>query len=81
MSKFAEQLPQTRKEFQEFIAEGCLVAKTSLQSMLDITDALVLTMISVSWLQNSGMAPNVQQAIEDLPFNGQLLFSDKTDII
>lgn len=50
------------------------MAKMSLQSALDLADTLaramasVITMRRASWLQNSGIALNVQQAIEGLAF-------------
>lgn len=57
-----------------------------MQSMLlDIMDnsarvvASGVTMRRVSWLQNLGITPNVQQTIDDLPFDGQVQFSDKMD--
>lgn len=88
MSKFADQLTKTSQdEFRAFVTEGCLVAKMSLQSVLDIADTLAWVMVLVVtlsrdfWLQNSGIPPDVQQTIEDLPFGGQTLFSDKADEI
>lgn len=55
VSKFADQLPEaSREEFQVFIS--VLVAKTSLQSTLDVRDtsatvmALAVSMRRVSWL-------------------------------
>lgn len=58
-----------------FVAEGCLVVKTSLQTALDVAVTLArvmasaVTMQRASWLQNSGIAPSVQQVTEDLSFD------------
>lgn len=55
-----------------------------LQSMLITVDTLARVMTfavlmrRASWLQNSGIAPDVQQAINGLPFDAWMLFSDKT---
>lgn len=49
------------------------MAKISLQLALDMADTLtrvltsMVTMIRASWLQNIGIASDVQQTIEDLP--------------
>lgn len=81
-----DQLPKaSRVEFRAFIIKGCLVAKNLLQSVLDIVDSSARVMAfagttkGASWLQNSGIAPNVQQAIQDLPFNSLFPFSDKVN--
>lgn len=86
VSKFMDKLPETsREEFKVFILEGCVVAKTSLQSTLDMADALDRVMASAvflrraSWWQNSDIALDVQQTTEDLLFCGWFLFLDKTD--
>lgn len=56
-----------------------------LKSTLDSVDtlarvtALAVTIRKVFWLQNLGIAPGVQQVIKDFPFDGQALFSDRTD--
>lgn len=68
-----------------FVTEGRVVAKTLLQSALELADtsaramASTVTMRRASWFQISGIILAVQQATEDLPFNGQTLFSNKTD--
>ncbi|EMP38635.1 Nogo-B receptor [Chelonia mydas] len=79
MAKFEDQLPEVScEEFQAFVAIACLVAKTSLQSTFDFTLSRVMasveTMWRDSWLQNSGIALDIQQAIENLPFDGVLAF-------
>lgn len=83
MSKFEDQLPEASHDaFWGFVAEGCLVAMTS--PSLDVADTLArmmasaITMRETSWLQNYGIALDVPQAIENLSFDGWMLFSDKT---
>lgn len=41
--------------------------------------ASAVTMRRTSWLQNAGITPEVQLTIEDLSFDSQSLFSEKTD--
>lgn len=54
MSKFAGQLPEaTSEECQSFVTRGCLVAKTLLQSMLDIAD---------TFGQSDGLGDNHEKA-------------------
>lgn len=60
MSKFVGKLPEaSMEEFMVFIAEGYFIAKISLQSSLDVSDASARIMVSAvtirsaSWLQNS----------------------------
>lgn len=96
MSKFADKLPEaSREEVKAFITEGCMVAKTLLLSALNMAYASVRILQSTLitnrtiQLQNLGIAPRVQQTIEDLlmvrfcfgwmsrPFDGQVLFLEK----
>ncbi|XP_065418802.1 uncharacterized protein LOC135974494 [Chrysemys picta bellii] len=86
MGKFKELVPQdSREEFGALVEEGKKVARTSLQASLDIADSAARTLASgiamrrVSWLQVSGLPPVLQQTLQDLLFEGQGLFSDKTD--
>lgn len=41
--------------------------------------ASAITMRRSSWLRSSDFPPGVVQTVQDLPFEGLLLFSDKTD--
>ncbi|XP_065448406.1 uncharacterized protein LOC135983038 [Chrysemys picta bellii] len=86
MGKFKELVPQdSREEFGALVEEGKKVARTSLQASLDIADSAARTLASgiamrrISWLQVSGLPPELQQTLQDLPFEGHGLFSDKTD--
>lgn len=76
MSKFNNHLLKaSHEEFWAFTVEDCLVARTSLQSTLNVVDSLARVMASAepmrmaSWLQNPGIALDIQQTIEDLPFD------------
>lgn len=63
--------------------EGKLVASTAVQDSLDSADLAARTMASAttvrrcSRLQSSGLPPEVQQTIQDLPFKDPSLFSEK----
>ncbi|XP_050788117.1 uncharacterized protein LOC127039037 [Gopherus flavomarginatus] len=75
---------ESHQEFTALLEEGKKVARTSLQASLDTADSAARTLASgvtirhISWLQVSGLPPELQQTIQDLPFEGQGLFSDKT---
>lgn len=77
MNRFPKAL---REVFWAFVTEGYLVARTSLQFTLDVADTTARVMVSAitirkaSWLQNVGIPLDVQQAIEDLPFDGWIFF-------
>ncbi|KAG6940854.1 hypothetical protein G0U57_011334, partial [Chelydra serpentina] len=68
-----------------FVEEGKKLARTSLRASLDIADSAARTIASgvamrrISWLQSSTLPAEVQHTIQDLPFDGQGLFSEKTD--
>ncbi|EMP24607.1 hypothetical protein UY3_18302 [Chelonia mydas] len=86
MEKFKELVPQeSREEFGAVVEEGKKVARTSLQASLDTADSAARTLASgiamrlISRLQVSGLPPELQQTLQDLPFDGQGLFSEKTD--
>ncbi|KAM7169358.1 uncharacterized protein RBU57_004561 [Macrochelys suwanniensis] len=86
MQKFREFVPQeSRQEYSALIEEGKKVARTSLQASLDIAYSAARTLASgvamrrISWLQSSNLPPEVQYTIQDLPFDGQVVFSEKTD--
>ncbi|EMP29764.1 hypothetical protein UY3_13134, partial [Chelonia mydas] len=79
VGKFKDNLPQGSQ--QEFLVdEGKAVAKTSLQASLDSADAAARTITSgmvmrrEAWLQESGLPPEVQNTLPDLPFEGSGLF-------
>ncbi|XP_065413298.1 uncharacterized protein LOC135973527 [Chrysemys picta bellii] len=86
VSKFKDSLPpDAHHEFTALVDEGMAVAKTSLQASLDSADAAARTIASgvvmrrSAWLQASGLPPEVQTTLQDLPFEGSGLFSDQTD--
>lgn len=64
--------------------EGCLMAKVSLQAAVDVADTSSYSLATVSscnetWMQSSGFPKEIQTTIQDLPFNEDKLFSEKTD--
>lgn len=67
------------------LEEGKLVTRTSLQVALNRADsaarvmASAITMHRCSWLQLSGLHPEVQQTIQDLPFESLIILSQKMD--
>lgn len=81
MSRFVEQLPEASEE--ELSRKA--VWKVFLQSTLDVVDTSVKLMASAvtmrrsSWLLNSGIVPDIQQALKDLTLDSRTLFSDKTN--
>lgn len=86
VTKFKELLPQeSRAKFSALVKKGKPVVKASLQAALDGADSAARTMGSAvvtrrsSWLQTSGLPYEVQQTIQDLPFEGTSLFSEQTD--
>ncbi|EMP27399.1 hypothetical protein UY3_15553 [Chelonia mydas] len=86
VGKFKDNLPQgSQQEFTALADEGKAVAKTSLQAFLDSADAAARTIASgvvmrhSALLQESGLPPEVQSTLQDLPFEGSGLFSDQTD--
>ncbi|EMP40907.1 hypothetical protein UY3_01873 [Chelonia mydas] len=86
VGKFKDSLPQSSQlEFTALVDEGKAVAKTSLQASLDLADAAARTIRSgvvmrcLAWLQEEGLPPEVQNTLQDLPFEGSGLFSDQTD--
>ncbi|EMP27763.1 hypothetical protein UY3_15155, partial [Chelonia mydas] len=86
MLKFKELVPlESREEFGALVEEGKTVAQTSLQASLDTVDSAArilssgIAMRRISWLQASGLPPELQQTLQDLPFDGEGLFSDMTD--
>ncbi|EMP34017.1 hypothetical protein UY3_08825, partial [Chelonia mydas] len=80
MLKFKELVPpESREEFGALAEEGKTVART----LLDAADSAARTLSSgiamrrISWLQASKLPPELQQTLQDLPFDG---FSEKTDL-
>lgn len=71
-------------KFTVRVEEGKAMAKASLQAVLDVADATAHTMLFViaiqwsSWLQALGLPLEIQQTIQDFPFEGSTLFSEQT---
>ncbi|EMP40415.1 Nitric oxide synthase, endothelial [Chelonia mydas] len=86
MANFTELLPSDScAEFSALVQEGRLISRASLQVALDGADAatrVMATGVAVrrgSWFQVSGLPYEVQQTIQDLPFDGETLFLEKMD--
>nr|XP_032642985.1 exocyst complex component 6B-like [Chelonoidis abingdonii] len=84
MGKFTELVPlDSRPEFQSLLEEGKKMSRTSLQASLDAVDSAArivasgVTMRRISWLQVSGLPPELQHTIQDLPIEGQGLSLEK----
>lgn len=81
-----EHLTQDQREkFQFIITETKLVPKTSHQPALDSADTASRSMVTpvvmrtASWLQSLGLPGEVQNMVEDLPFEGPKVFSEHKD--
>ncbi|EMP32990.1 hypothetical protein UY3_09868 [Chelonia mydas] len=86
LAKFQELLlGDSCKEFRVLLEEGRVVSRTSLQAALDVEDsatrtmATAITMRCSAWLQVSGIPPEVQNTIQNLPFDCAGLFAQNTD--
>lgn len=87
MPKFSDLfLVDSKSEFSALVDEGKAMARTSLQAMLDSADSATcamssgITMRQHSWLHALGLPTEVQQTIQDFPFEGAMLLSEKTDL-
>lgn len=81
---FIEHLPTEHREwFQTIVAKNQLLARTSLQTSLNISVAhsisVAVVMRSPSWLQCSGFPKEVQNTIDHVPFDCTKLFTDNMD--
>lgn len=86
LAKFTELTPQeSRPEFSALLEEGKLASRTLIKAAVDAADsgartvASGVTMRRIAWLQSSTLPPEVQYTLQDLPFDTQGLFSEKTD--
>lgn len=78
---FTDKLPQDRAEFSVIIEESKIVARTTLQSVVDAADtysramANTILMCRKSWLHDSGFPTEVLNSVGVLPFNKTHLFN------
>ncbi|EMP36173.1 hypothetical protein UY3_06642, partial [Chelonia mydas] len=84
MVKFMDMLPSDfHAKILALVEEGRLISRASLQAALDGADAATRVMATGvamrrgSWLQVSGLPYEVQKTIQDLPFEGETLSSQK----
>ncbi|KAH1185326.1 hypothetical protein KIL84_018075 [Mauremys mutica] len=82
LSSFIEELLNSHKyQFKTIVNEEQLVAKMSLQSMLDVADtaecsiSMAIIMRWYLWLHLSSFPKDVQTTVEDPPFEGTRLFA------
>nr|XP_014431453.1 uncharacterized protein LOC106732349 [Pelodiscus sinensis] len=81
-----QHLPEHKRPILlSIMQEGHTVSRTALQSAMDIADtaahitASAIMMHRISWLQAFGVLRDLQQKVEDLPFDKINLFTAKTD--
>ncbi|EMP27761.1 hypothetical protein UY3_15153 [Chelonia mydas] len=86
MVKFTELIPlDSRSEFTALVEEMKLVSRALLQAALVTADtatrvmATGVAMRQGAWWKVSGLPYEVQQTNQDLPYEGETLFSEKTD--
>lgn len=79
-----DKLPQEdRAQLQALIDEGRLIARTFLQAAVDAADMALRSMVMAtvmgceSWLHSLRFLREVQNMIEDMPFDETNLFSEK----
>lgn len=77
----ASLLEDKQANFKVFFEEGKPVSKVSLQAVNTAARSLASNLVfrRDSWLQISDFPNEVQTTLEDLPFDNQKLFSNKTD--
>nr|XP_025042821.1 uncharacterized protein LOC112546540 [Pelodiscus sinensis] len=74
-----------RPTLLSIMQEGLTISRTALQSAMDVADtaaritASAIVLRQMSWLQASGVPRDLQQKVEDLPFDRTNLFATKTD--
>ncbi|XP_075789594.1 uncharacterized protein LOC142830175 [Pelodiscus sinensis] len=81
-----QHLPEhKRPTLRSIMQEGLAISRTALQSAMDVADtaaritASAIVLRRMSWLQPSGVPRDLQQKVEDLPFDRTNLFASKTD--
>lgn len=85
--EFTAEIPEDRAQFKSVLIEVQLVTSMALQASLDVasnvvrTTATAIVMRRASWLLSSGIVKELQVKVEDLPFNKEKLFSEKTEVL
>ncbi|XP_078518404.1 mitogen-activated protein kinase-binding protein 1 [Lissotriton helveticus] len=86
MARFADKLPkEDQKDFLEIVEEGGLVANQSISAAADSADLAAhgyahgICSRRSAWLRLTGLKPDAQRKIVNLPFNGSTLFGSHVD--
>ncbi|KAJ1189935.1 hypothetical protein NDU88_006677 [Pleurodeles waltl] len=86
MQHFIEHLPKEfQKRAQQVVEEGQSISNNQIRSAMDAADTAARTVNTAvtirrhAWLRTSGFKPEIQQAVLNMPFNGQQLFGPEVD--
>ncbi|KAJ1124101.1 hypothetical protein NDU88_002563 [Pleurodeles waltl] len=86
MQHFIEHLPKEfQKRAQQVVEEGQSISNNQICSAMDAADTAARTVNTAvtirrhAWLRTSGFKPVIQQAMLNMPFNGQQLFGPEVD--
>lgn len=86
LSRFTERLPkEDQEDFKEILQEGGLVANQTISAAADAADLSAhgyshgVCSRRAAWLRLTGLKPEVQCKITNLPFNGSSLFGPHAD--
>ncbi|KAJ1173375.1 hypothetical protein NDU88_005211 [Pleurodeles waltl] len=86
MQHFIEHLPKEfQKRAQQIVEEGQTISNNQIRSAMDSADTAARTVNAAvtirrhAWLRTSGFKPEIQQAVLNMPFNGQQLFGPEVD--
>ncbi|KAJ1161729.1 hypothetical protein NDU88_002210 [Pleurodeles waltl] len=86
MQHLIEHLPKEfHKRAQQVVEEGQSISNNQIRSAMDAADTAARTVNTAvtirrhAWLRTSGFKPEIQQAVLNMPFNGQQLFGPEVD--
>ncbi|KAJ1079866.1 hypothetical protein NDU88_000098 [Pleurodeles waltl] len=86
MQHFIEHLPKEfQKRAQQVVEEGPRISNNQIRSAMDAADTAARTVNTAvtirrpALLRTSGFKPEIQQAVLNMPFNGQQLFGPEVD--
>lgn len=86
LARFSQKLPkEDQKDFSEILEEGGLVANQLISAAADAADlsghgySHGICSRRAAWLRLTGLKPEVQRRITNLPFNGTNLFGTHAD--
>ncbi|KAJ1093052.1 hypothetical protein NDU88_006161 [Pleurodeles waltl] len=86
MQHLIEHLPKDfQKRAQQVVEGGQGISNNQIRSAMDAADTAARTVNTAvtirrhAWLRTSGFKPEIQQAVLNMPFNGQQLFGPEVD--